>query len=142
MRELPSQVSRLMASPRLESGMRTFFSDFLELDTLDTISKDPTIYPKFNDDIVSSAREETLRTVIDLTLKKDGDFRDLFTTRKTYINRPLAWIYDVPYNLEWRVDALRVRRRRWPQRDPHRCFDAEHVFPSRTQFSDQARRRA
>jgi hypothetical protein len=94
-----SQVSRLMASPRLETGMRTFFSDFLELDTLDTISKDPTIYPKFNNDIVSSAREETLRTVIDLTLKNDGDFRDLFTTRKTFINRPLAWIYDVPYNL-------------------------------------------
>ncbi|HUE64836.1 MAG TPA: DUF1592 domain-containing protein [Rhizomicrobium sp.] len=94
-----SQVSRLMASPRLERGMRTFFSDFLELDTIDTISKDPTIYPKFNEDIVSSAREETLRIVIDLTLKKDGDFRDLFTTRKTFINRPLAWIYDVPYNL-------------------------------------------
>jgi hypothetical protein len=94
-----SQVARLMASPRLESGMRTFFSDYLELDTLDTISKDPTIYPKFNDDIVSSAREETLRTVIDLTLNKDGDFRDLFTTRKTFINRPLAWVYDVPYNL-------------------------------------------
>jgi hypothetical protein len=98
-----AQVSRLMASPRLETGMRTFFSDFLELDTLDTISKDPTIYPKFNDEVSSSAREETLRTAIDLTLKKDGDFRDLFTTRKTFINRPLAWIYDVPYNLsgEW-----------------------------------------
>ena len=94
-----SQVSRLMASSRLETGMRTFFSDFLELDTLDTIAKDPTIYPKFNQDILSSAREETLRTVIDLTLKQDGDFRDLFTTRKTFINRPLAWIYDVPYNL-------------------------------------------
>jgi hypothetical protein len=98
-RGVAAQVSRLMASPRLETGMRTFFSDFLELDTFDTISKDPTIYPKFNEDIISSAREETLRTVIDLTLKKDGDFRDLFTTRKTFINRPLAWIYDVPYNL-------------------------------------------
>lgn len=98
-----SQVSRLMASPRLETGMRTFFSDFLELDTLDTVAKDPTIYPKFSDEVASSAREETLRTVIDLTLKKDGDFRELFTTRKTYINRPLAWIYDVPYNRngEW-----------------------------------------
>jgi hypothetical protein len=89
--------------------MRTFFSDFLELDTLDTIAKDPTIYPKFNDDVVSSAREETLRSVIDLTLKQDGDFRDLFTTRKTFINRPLAWIYDVPYNLNgaWMPYAFR-----------------------------------
>ena len=94
------QVSRLMASPRLETGMRTFFSDFLELDTLGTITKDPTIYPKFSDEIANSAREETLRTTIDLTLKNDGDFRDLFTTHKTFVNRSLAWIYDVPYNLD------------------------------------------
>lgn len=95
-----SQVSRLMASPRLETGMRAFFNDFLELDTLDTVAKDPTIYPKFNDEVAASAREETLRTVIALTLKQDGDVRDLFTTRKTFINRSLAWIYDVPYNLD------------------------------------------
>ncbi|HEX4637751.1 MAG TPA: DUF1592 domain-containing protein [Rhizomicrobium sp.] len=97
------QVARLMASPRLESGMRSFFSDFLELDTLGTITKDPTIYPKYSDEVAASAREETLRTTIDLTLKQDGDFRDLFTTRKTFINRSLAWVYAVPYNLsgEW-----------------------------------------
>ena len=29
-----AQAARLMASPRLETGMRAFFSDFLELDTL------------------------------------------------------------------------------------------------------------
>jgi len=98
-----AQAARLMASPRLETGMRAFFSDFLEMDTLGTITKDPTIYPKYSDEIASSAREETLRTIIDLTLKKDGDLRDMFTTRRSAINRPLAWVYDVPYNLsgEW-----------------------------------------
>jgi len=98
-----AQATRLMASPRLETGMRTFFSDYLELDTLGTITKDPTIYPKYSEEVGASAREETLRTTIDLVVKKNGDFRDLFTTRKTFINRPLAWIYSVPYNLngEW-----------------------------------------
>jgi hypothetical protein len=98
-----AQATRLMASPRLETGMRSFFSDFLELDTLGTITKDPTIYPKYSDQVASSAREETLRTAIDLTLNDGGDFRNIFTTRKTLINRQLAWIYDVPYNLdgEW-----------------------------------------
>jgi hypothetical protein len=92
-----------MASPRLETGMRAFFSDFLQLDTLGSITKDPTIYPKYSDEVSASAREETLRTTIALTLKQGGDFRDLFTTRKTFINRSLAWVYDVPYNLsgEW-----------------------------------------
>jgi hypothetical protein len=95
-----TQAARLMASPRLETGMRAFFSDFLELDTLGTITKDPTIYPKYSDQVAASAREETLRTAIDLTLKNGGDFRDIFTTRKTAIDRQLAWIYDVPYNLD------------------------------------------
>jgi Protein of unknown function (DUF1592)/Protein of unknown function (DUF1588)/Protein of unknown function (DUF1585)/Protein of unknown function (DUF1587)/Protein of unknown function (DUF1595) len=98
-----AEVTRLMASPRLETGMRAFFSDFLELDTIGTITKDPTIYPKYSDQVASSAREETLHTAIELTLKTRSDFRDIFTTRKTIINRQLAWIYDVPYNLngEW-----------------------------------------
>ncbi len=98
-----AQAARLMASPRLENGMRTFFSDLLMLDTLGAITKDPTIYPKYNEEIAASAREETLRTAVDLTLKRNGDFRELFTSRKTFINRPLAWVYDVPYNLggEW-----------------------------------------
>src|SRR3569833_1566483 len=95
-----TEVARLMASPRLETGMRSFFSDFLQLDTLGTITKDPTIYPKYSDEIAASAREETLRTSMDLVLKNNGDFRELFTTRKTFINRSLAWIYDVPYNLD------------------------------------------
>ena len=37
---LDKQVDRLMASPRLEAGMRAFFNDMLELDTFDTVSKD------------------------------------------------------------------------------------------------------
>jgi hypothetical protein len=100
---IKTEAARLMASPRLETGMRAFFSDYLELDTLGSITKDPTIYPKYSDQVAASAREETLHTVIDLTLKAGGDFRDIFTTRKTVINRQLAWIYDVPYNFngEW-----------------------------------------
>ena len=91
-----AQAARLMASPRLETGMRTFFADFLELDTLGVITKDPTIYPKYSDEVSSASREETLRTVVDLTLTRNGDFRDILTTRKTFINRPLAWTYGVP----------------------------------------------
>jgi hypothetical protein len=62
--------------------------------------KDTLIYPKYNQEFATSAQQETLRTVIDLTLKSNGDVRDLMTTRKTDINRTLAAIYDVPFNFE------------------------------------------
>jgi hypothetical protein len=94
------QVDRMMASPRIETGMGAFFTDMLQLDTFDNIVKDTLIYPKYNQEFATSAQQETLRTVIDLTLKSNGDVRDLMTTRKTDIDRTLAAIYDVPFNFE------------------------------------------
>ena len=100
---LEKQVDRLLASPRLETGMRAFFTDMLELDTFDTVSKDALIYPKWGGAMAPSAREETLRTAIALALRENGDMRDLMTTRKTFINRSLAAIYDVDFSFdgEW-----------------------------------------
>jgi len=94
---LDKQVDRLMASPRLDDGMRAFFNDMLELDTFDTVSKDSILYPKWSSGIAASAREETLRTTIDLALHANGDMRDLMTTRKTFINRNLAADYQLPF---------------------------------------------
>lgn len=94
---LKQQVGRLMASPRLETGMRAFFNDMLQLETFDTVSKDSILYPKWGNAIANSAKEETLRTALDLTLMRDGDVRDLMTTRDTFINRNLAAVYQVPF---------------------------------------------
>ncbi|GLR87584.1 hypothetical protein GCM10007857_42950 [Bradyrhizobium iriomotense] len=100
---LEKQVDRLMASPRLDIGMRTFFNDMLELDTFDTVSKDSILYPKWSSGIAASAKEETLRTTIDLALHENGDMRDLMTTRKTFLNRSLAADYQIPFPFkgEW-----------------------------------------
>lgn len=92
------ETDRLMASPRVLNGMRAFYSDFLELDT--QVVKDPSFYPKYSEAVAASAREETLRTMIDLTMVRKDDLRNLLTTRKTFINRNLAAVYGVPYNFD------------------------------------------
>jgi hypothetical protein len=94
---LAKQVDRLMASPRLDAGLRAFFGDMLQLDTFDTVSKDSLLYPKWGSGMGDSAREETLRTVVGLALHDNGDIRDLMTTRQTYIDRRLAVLYRVPF---------------------------------------------
>jgi hypothetical protein len=94
---LARQVDRLMASPRLDAGMRAFFEDMLWMNTFDTVSKDSLLYPKWGSAMATSAREETLRTVIDLALHDNGDIRDLMTTRRTYLDRRLAMLYSVPF---------------------------------------------
>jgi hypothetical protein len=90
------QVDRLMASPRLEAGVRAFFSDMLSFDGFESLSKDPVIYPQYSSSVAAQAQEQTLRTIADHLLTRDGDYRDLFTTRKTFLSRPLGAVYDMP----------------------------------------------
>ncbi len=100
---LKQQVARLVSSPRFEGGVRAFFADMLQLDGFENLVKDPAIYPKFSQAVADSAKEQTLKTVVDLLDRKKHDYRDLFTSNDTFINRPLAAVYRVPFasNAEW-----------------------------------------
>ncbi len=95
-RGLAKQVDRMLASPRLEAGIRAFFADMLQFDTFATLAKDPSFFPKFTSQVAADAQEQTLRTIVDHVLKQKGDYRDLFTTRKTFLTPALGAIYSVP----------------------------------------------
>ena len=95
---LTQQLTRLISSPHYEQGARAFFSDMLQLDGIENVVKDPSIYPKFNQAVADGAKEQTLRTTIDLLIRQKRDYRDLFTSNETFINRPLASVYKVPFS--------------------------------------------
>ena len=94
-------VAMMLASPRLVSGMRAFFDDMFGFDDFSTLAKDPIVYPAFTGVTVEDAREQTLLTAIDLLIKKKQDYRDLYTTRATFISPALAALYHVPSNTTW-----------------------------------------
>jgi len=93
---LEHEVDRMLASPRLEAGVRAFFADMLQFDLFDTLAKDAKIYPKWTFKVSEDAQEQTLRTIVDLLLTRHGDYRDLYTTRRTFLTPTLASIYRVP----------------------------------------------
>jgi len=90
------QVDRMLASPRLEAGVRAYFADMLGFDGFNNLSKDPTIYPKYSFGLGTDAQEQTLRTITNHLLVKNGDYRDLFTTRDTFLSRQLGAVYGIP----------------------------------------------
>lgn len=129
---LSRQVERLMASPRLNDGVRAFFDDFLRLDGLATLSKDSMIYPAFSARAASDAREQTLRTISELLVNQRGSYLDLFTTRRFAMNRTLGPLYNVPVaSKDWSFYEF-------PENDPRRglltqvSFLAAHSHPGRT----------
>jgi len=104
---LARQVDRLLTSPRVEVSVRAFFTDMLGFDAFDALDKDGMLYPNFNALVAADAREQTLRTIVDHVLKQQRDYRDLFTTRKTFLTPLLGSLYRVPvatpngYPQEW-----------------------------------------
>jgi hypothetical protein len=95
-RGLARQVDRMMASPRLEAGVRAFFVDQFRFDEFETLAKDAALFPKFSAQVAADAREQTLRTVVDVVLTRNADYREIFTTKKTFLTPELGGIYRVP----------------------------------------------
>lgn len=93
---LAAQVDRMMADGRIYDGVRNLYTEMLQLDLLDDLNKDPTVFTYMSDELGASAREETLRGIEALVLEDDGSYLDLYTSQRTFLDRTLATIYDVP----------------------------------------------
>jgi len=100
-RSLTRVVDRMLASPRVETGMRAFFDDMYGFDAFTGVAKDASVYPGFTGLTASDAREQTLRTVVDHLVVKKRDYRDLFTTRETFMSPSLAVIYGAATGPKW-----------------------------------------
>jgi hypothetical protein len=92
---IQSQVERMVLSPRFEDGVRAFFSDKYAYEYFDGLHKDQSIFPRYTSFLANDAQEQSLMTIVDFLVKNKGDYRDLFTTKKTFMNRSLAALYNV-----------------------------------------------
>jgi hypothetical protein len=89
-------VDSMLKSARLEDGVRAFFEDMMEFERFNSLAKDPTAYPAVTGSTLADAREQTMRTIVDQLITRNGDYRDLFTTRDTFMSMNLAAVYDIP----------------------------------------------
>ncbi|MCX7864891.1 MAG: DUF1592 domain-containing protein, partial [Novosphingobium sp.] len=93
---LRAVAERMIASPRFEQGLRAFFADMLLFEKFDELAKDPLIYPYFNQGVLHALPEQMLRTLTAVLLDGNTDYREIFTTRRTFMNRALGPVYGVP----------------------------------------------
>ena len=93
---LRAQAERLLASPRARLAMRNFFSEFLELHELDHLAKDPALFEHYSTLLGPDAAEETLLLLEHIVFDAESDYRDLMTTRETFVNPRLSSLYGIP----------------------------------------------
>jgi mono/diheme cytochrome c family protein len=87
------QAERMVGDLRARSKLRELFLQWLKVDQVPDIAKDPKFYPQFNDRIASD-----LRTSLDLFLdevigSESADFRQLLRADHLYLNGRLAQFY-------------------------------------------------
>jgi len=94
---LAASIERMLASPKLESGLRAFFSDLYDFQQFDDglVRKDATLFPAYTQPMIEEAKEQTLRTIV-AHLADDRDYRQLFTTADSFMTRRLGVVYQVP----------------------------------------------
>lgn len=109
-RGLRAQVDRMLASPRLEQGMRALFSDLLRFQDFESVTKDAVIYPAFTFEASRAVHEQTLRMMVDHLLVRQGDYRELFTTNRIFVNRALGLIYGTSVPVEAAGDEWIAQR--------------------------------
>ncbi|MGB5286754.1 MAG: DUF1588 domain-containing protein [Polyangiales bacterium] len=131
---LATQIERMIASPKLETGIRALFSDLYDFKQFDDglVRKDSALFPVYTQTMVEEAKEPTLRTIV-AHLTSEKDYRDLFTTPETFMTRRLGVVYRLPVATAsgWEPYTFPEESRRAGLLS-HVSFNALHSHPGRS----------
>lgn len=86
---------RLLEHPRARVAVQEFFAQYLDLGRLDHVDRDPALYALASPTLPRSMRTEMQLLVDDIVFRRDADLREIFATRRTFVNLELAALYGV-----------------------------------------------
>ena len=91
--QIEEQARRLLKSPKA-ARLLEFFDEWLGTDTLPTtFTRDATLYPDLNPNLVPLFQQETRAFVTSVLSRPEGNLSDLFTAPYTFANAELAKHY-------------------------------------------------
>jgi hypothetical protein len=90
--EVEAQARQMLADPRAKETIGAFFEEWLDLDALRDRSKDPMLYPAYNDALKDAMIAET-RAFAQAVFTGDGKFETLLGAPFSFVNQALGAIY-------------------------------------------------
>ena len=92
--DIERQARRMVKDARAKATLAQFHQMWLGIGSLETVQKDPAVYPSFNPKLVQAMLEENRRFVEDV-FATDGKLSTLLTSPKSFVNGALAQHYGV-----------------------------------------------
>ncbi len=92
---LRKQLARMVRHPRAKNFVENFAGQWLNLRKLEDFNPNENLFPRWNDEIRTLARQETYHFVHHV-LQKDESIVRLIDADYTFLNEPLAKFYGIP----------------------------------------------
>jgi hypothetical protein len=93
--QVEAQARRMLMDERARPALSAFYEQWLGLPLLATATKDPAVYPDWNDGLRAAMAEETRRFVAHVLWEDDAKLSTLMTASYSFLNAPLAKLYGV-----------------------------------------------
>lgn len=96
--QVVAQVDRMQPDPRTRSKLREFLLQWLKVEHVPDVSKDPQRYPEFSAVVASDLRTSLDLFLDDVVWSEASDFRRLLLAEEVWLNGRLAQVYgsDLP----------------------------------------------
>jgi hypothetical protein len=96
--QIEAQVDRLLLDPVVRANITRIIGAWFGADRVLQVSKDPTVFPGFNDGNLQAALFESNRRFIDDVLwTRGGRLGDLLSSPRVFLNSSLAAAYGLPF---------------------------------------------
>ena len=93
--EIAAQARRMLEDDKARPALTNFHRQWLQLGQVDSLEKDPTLYPSFNPAVRSLMRSETERFLEGVVLEGDALLETLLRADYSYMNKELADFYGI-----------------------------------------------
>jgi hypothetical protein len=90
---IAAHARRMLDDPRAKDAIRNFHRQWLLLTHLDTVTKDESVYPNYDDALRPLWEEEVARFVEHVILEDDAKLTTLLTASYSFMNDELAAFY-------------------------------------------------
>jgi len=102
---LTTQTQRLIADNRFKDGIASFFSQWLDVDTMATMTKDAKLFPAFTPALGAAMQSEPLDFATYVLKQGDGKLSTLLTAPYSILSAPLFSVYGIKQPANYNAGA-------------------------------------
>ena len=91
--QVREQAERMLEDPKAREAIGSFHVQWLGLDELDHLEKDPELYPELDDAVVDAMQRETIDFANWVVFEDDARLQTLLTSSSSILSEPLFPLY-------------------------------------------------